>query len=40
LTRAGFWLDDGQIFDGRTTKYYAEKNGDARILVTVEAIAQ
>ena len=30
-----FWIDDGQIFDGRTAKFYAEKNGDARIIVTI-----
>ena len=30
-----FWIDDGQIFDGRTAKFYAEKGGDARIIVTI-----
>ena len=31
----GFWLNDSQIFDGKTTKFYAEKKGVARIIVTV-----
>ena len=30
-----FWIDDGQIFDGRTAKFYAEKGGDARIIVSI-----
>ncbi len=39
LSAAGFWLDDAQIFDGRTTKYYAERGGDARIIVRIEEVA-
>lgn len=31
-----FWNDDAQIFDGRTTKFYAEKNGAPRIIVTIK----
>lgn len=30
-----FWEDDGQIFDGRTSKLYAEKDGQPRILVLI-----
>jgi Holliday junction resolvase RusA-like endonuclease len=30
-----FWIDDGQIYDGRTAKFYAEKDGDPRIIVTI-----
>jgi Holliday junction resolvase RusA-like endonuclease len=30
-----FWIDDGQIFDGRTAKFYAEKGGGARIIVRI-----
>ena len=32
---ADFWIDDGQIFDGRTAKFYAEKGGTPRILVRI-----
>lgn len=38
LSAAGFWLDDAQIFDGRTVKYYAERGGDARIIVSIEEV--
>lgn len=30
-----FWKDDGQIYDGRTAKFYAEKGGAPRIIVTI-----
>ena len=30
-----FWNDDGQIYDGRTAKFYAEKGGQPRISVTI-----
>lgn len=39
LSAAGFWLDDAQIFDGRVAKFYAEKGGDPRIIVTIEEVA-
>lgn len=35
LSRCGFWSDDAQIFDGRSTKYYAERGGSPRIEVTI-----
>ena len=38
LSAAGFWLDDSQIFDGRTVKYYAERGGDPRIIVSIEEV--
>jgi Holliday junction resolvase RusA-like endonuclease len=31
----GFWKDDGQIYSGETMKFYAEKNGAARIVVNI-----
>jgi len=39
LSAAGFWLDDSQIFAGEPLKYYAEKGGDARIIVRIEEVA-
>lgn len=39
LTASGFWLDDSQIFDGRTVKYYAERGGDPRIIVSIEEVS-
>ena len=33
---ADFWIDDGQIFSGETSKYYAEKGGDPRIIVEIK----
>lgn len=38
LSSAGFWLDDSQIFAGEPLKYYAEKGGDARIIVRIEEV--
>lgn len=35
LSRAGFWTDDAQICDGRTSKFYAERTGKPRIEVTI-----
>lgn len=39
LSLAGFWLDDAQICDGRTLKFYAERNGQPRIVVSIEEVA-
>lgn len=38
LSASGFWLDDAQIFDGRVAKFYAEKGGQPRIIVTIEEV--
>lgn len=38
LSKCGFWLDDGQIFDGSITKFYAEKVGVPRIIVEMEEV--
>lgn len=35
-----FWIDDGQIYDGRTAKFYAEKDGEPRIIVTIKEAAK
>ena len=35
-----FWMDDGQIYDGRTVKYYAEKAGEPRIIVRIQPLPQ
>ena len=32
----GFWENDSQIYDGETSKFYAEKAGSARIIVTIK----
>jgi Holliday junction resolvase RusA-like endonuclease len=39
LSAAGFWLDDAQICDGRTAKYYAERGGSPRIIVSIEQVS-
>jgi len=31
----GFWFDDAQIVSGETSKFYAEKEGSARIEVVI-----
>ena len=34
----GFWLDDSQIVDGRTAKFYAERSGSPRIHIRISKI--
>jgi len=38
LSSAGFWVDDAQICAGELSKFYAEKNGQPRIEVTIQEL--
>ena len=38
LSLAGFWNDDGQVFDSRQLKVYAERGGDARTIVSIQEV--
>lgn len=40
MAKAGFWNDDAQICDGRTAKFYAEKGGSPRIIVTISEVTE
>ena len=34
----GFWMNDSQLQSGETVKFYAEKHGSARIIVTISEV--
>ena len=40
LTQIGMWRDDAQVCDGRSRKFYAEKNGRPRMEVTISEATQ